>query len=1078
MSDLFDETMEEDDEELDEGVGSASFEDIDEKPKERDEPLFSTLMKRAVAKLDPHDTILQEFVSIVVPNISLLLADKTAKGGEFVQLMREQGKTAADVARYGDDQSMRAHLINGLLPVLRIAKTLRRWNILSVVEQFDDVTERLFLAGFTLHDWLKLPHVEEALKKDNLNHHTVSPSAHLTIVEKIIGEWCGLLGLDRFLQPLGSFETVMHHLIAIASNTQIRWGVMHNLSKLTNLSPRYRDQTNYATHLSTLADYLAYLGRTPVDAVEHESIKKVVRLVSNASAHLTYHHVADVRGVVTNLIHNATLDACRSPDREPLLYCPTGVVYLERSAANLCFPDVQTIVEATTNQIRETGGQALYNNLTGFARDGKGLKHASFYDLFFTPQEFATIIVRAAERKIPEKKKSAAPTRFEKMQTTGMIPPSAIIPTAVNNIAIDMLAEGVALLEKKLKQYRDGFDAQLWLLQQLGVPELNDHVTEIPQRGNTGGVPYQWYYAVGIVYERNQGREYCKWLEELQRIALNAATLLPNTQGATGWDDLGAYIRGHLRFWQQSPDEEQLCQQIKQELGNYTSARRTRQATRVCALCSSGYTISEQREAAVLFAPMVYSNKQALHGSKAMRNICAICEMEMMLRKLLMNRTNVSGQNFEKRKLRYLFFYPMYFFTPETLDMVNEAISTLKNFSITEMRNILLPKDEKLTAEHINHVLDPQRLQKIDEAFFYLKRAIRPEDDHWLRMHFSDQQPTFTFIGIPPVLDAKDAEAWVKPALLTLLMPLLLDVKVVASESMMPIINEANEIPETVLIDSPHAWIPYILKHTRLNYDQMVKSLQTLIAAYMIHLDGNSKTSAGFDYVWNRLPALARDLDTSPLYVFAYLKRWQRRAELDSISTTKATLYLRWFDYITQKPRNLSNTKQGENQVKTPPHADKQLKLDHAEKLVSLYRQFYRHAAGKRNSNSILKPISIAAATLLDADLRMFPSDDALVNAIKGNLLRLLDDIGERRGAEGKIPHWISGEERQTAVHDFAEYWVKTIYREAFDGDLAAMRGKQLNLLKGACEVVYLDQQTKDWNERQQSDDHSDSDEA
>jgi CRISPR-associated protein Csc3 len=54
---------------------------------------------------------------------------------------------------------MRGHLINGLLPVLHVGKTLAEWEA-PQFRFYDDEVRRLFIAGYILHDWLKLPEVE------------------------------------------------------------------------------------------------------------------------------------------------------------------------------------------------------------------------------------------------------------------------------------------------------------------------------------------------------------------------------------------------------------------------------------------------------------------------------------------------------------------------------------------------------------------------------------------------------------------------------------------------------------------------------------------------------------------------------------------------------------------------------------------------------------------------------------------------------------------------------------------------------------------------------------------------------
>jgi len=52
-----------------------------------------------------------------------------AKGGAFAEEHQAAGKVG--VERYIADQSMRAHLINGLFPVLNIARTLQAWEHLN-----------------------------------------------------------------------------------------------------------------------------------------------------------------------------------------------------------------------------------------------------------------------------------------------------------------------------------------------------------------------------------------------------------------------------------------------------------------------------------------------------------------------------------------------------------------------------------------------------------------------------------------------------------------------------------------------------------------------------------------------------------------------------------------------------------------------------------------------------------------------------------------------------------------------------------------------------------------------------------
>jgi CRISPR-associated protein Csc3 len=992
------------------------------------EPLFSALLKRTLAKTSPDDAVLQDYASMVVPNLSLELAHKTAKGGDFAREHRAEGRERA--GDYSYDQSLRAHLVNGLLPAAQVARTLLRWEVDCFVDDWDEYTYRLLCAGYTLHDWGKLPAVQEELAAAGLDY-TVSVAQHLSLVEEIFVRWCERLGLDDFLAAIGGVEANLHDLIFIASNTQTQSGTLRNLAALPGLRAGGRSR-QLATDLSRLADLLAYVARTPVEAAAHATIGGVLENLSDGQARLTCHHLADVRGVVTNLINNAALSSFAVADmREPLLYAPSGVVYLERNGAPVP-PEVADVAEMAVAKIRGLCQQQLKRQLIGFGRDGKGLKHADYYWLFFSPRQLPEVAARAAMVRITAggTKQPSAPKRFAKMRDEKLVA-DAIDLDLPGDIAVDRLAELCAMLADVVKEHAPELDAMTLILKELDLEDVADTVTEIPFRG---GTPYPWYYAAGVYRQRTPGLSDAEWEEQLYELAEAVARNLSDqlSAQATGWDVLRRYVHEHLRFG--SGATQGITERVAAELAQYGGARKSRGGTVVCSLCHAPYEVGQQQEAAILFAPQVYTNKQPLHGGKAIRHMCAVCGMELMLRQVLMNTSSAVGKRFEGRRFRYLFFYPSYFFTTETLGMLRELQTELRRLSFTTLRKALLPAD-KYAEPRAD--LSLRTLQHIQDLLLDPTVRQSPADDRLFRLRYDEREPmTFSFLGIPPTSrDAKDAEAWIHPAFLALVLPLLLDVKVVASESMLPLIQEATELPETVLFDSPHQFVSYLTGSTRLNLDEVGPALQQLATAYLIHLDGNAGTgSGGYDYRWSKMAALARDLATSPLYAFHYLKRWQRRESLDSFGAWKAALYVDLvYRYL---------------------HGKECRDMTHAQELTARYRRFYR--AEKLNSNAILRPLSVAASAVLEADPRLFASDEALEEVVRGELRSFMDRVMNNR-ADGRLPKGSTHETREEAIGAFSAYVVREIYRGAFAGDRAALRGKQLNLLKNACEALYLD---------------------
>ena len=99
----------------------------------------------------------------------------------------------------------------------------------------------------------------------------------------------------------------------------------------------------------------------------------------------------------------------------------------------------------------------------------------------------------------------------------------------------------------------------------------------------------------------------------------------------------------------------------------------------------------------------------------------------------------------------------------------------------------------------------------------------------------------------------------------------------------------------------------------------------------------------------------------------------------------------------------------------------------------------------------------------MTADRRFFPDREAMVELIQAQLNAFIDRVDTRR-ADGYIPKLElieNGKVRRVvddaAVKEFADYWVNNLFFDTLRADLSALRGKQLNLLKNTCEVIYRD---------------------
>lgn len=998
------------------------------------EPMLVSLLRKVIDKLWQNDAVMSDFIGYVVAPLSEQLGHVAAKGGQFAERHVVEGRK--DVERYLADQSMRAHLLNGLFPVLHIARILKEWEA-PQFRAYDDVMRRVFIAGYVLHDFLKLPGVEMKLTQHGFSHNKAVGKMQMPHLKSIFIEWCHLLGLDEFLKPVGGIEKLVFDVIYTACNTQVRWGTLRNLSLYENLYLN-SSQLELAEQLSRLADFLAYIIKTPPEAMTHK-IQDEISQLSDGIAQLTYHHVSDNRGVITNFIHNATLKAMSGEYRQPLLYAPSGVIYLEHKKLAPPSPSLDEIIAIAIDQIKVLVSKRLEESKFGMQRDGKGVKYANYYWLFFDLPKFLELGVEATFKIIHENKKPNAGKRFEKMRIGNWLGDSVDLDLP-DDIRVDQLAEWCYLAENQIKEKLSDFDISDYLLNEMGIADHKEEFLAVPRDNRAGGVGYHWYFAAGVFIKKNghlsPSDVYEKvriWARQLGKEFKSYPN--PNMDNTrTDWDDLRDYIAQTLTL--SVTIKPNLRAALEAELNRYVNAKRKgRGTTQVCSLCSSAFRVGKQQESAVLFAPQVYSNKIQLNSTDARRDICSICSIEMMLRQILMNHSATSGKVFENRRLRYLYFYPVYFFTPETLSVIRRAYLQLRRLSFTELMRQIVDDNGRVD-------LSPAKLQKLQEFMLDPEEYV-PTHDRYLRMHFPETEPmTFFFMGVPPPSrDPKEAEAWVHPALISLLLPLALDIKVVASESSLPIILEANEFNEIIFLDAPHAAIQYITHETRINIDDLLPTLQRLLTAYFIHVDSNASSgSAGFDYRWQDFPATARALAESPLFAFHYLKKWQRKQKQELIPARKSAQYLQYISYL------------GEDQM-----------INHARELTRLYRQFYR--AKRWNSNSILQPITKTAKAILDADTQLFSTPQALTDAAFGTLHAFIERAYKEKLAFP--PRGSTREIQNAAMREFVEYFVNNIFFGVFRGDKSALRGKQLNLLKNACEVIYIDESAKDNVERE-----------
>lgn len=397
----------------------------DETPAER-ELLTIRLFKKAIqeAEGNKNDSILASFSENVLPNMIRQLVGATAKGGQFTEDRKAEGK---NVERSKHDQSFISHLLNGLFPTYRILKKLKSPEIGTnrVKRQCGDTEVRIFIACYILHDsdkfpdyltWLVANDSEGKFKERNWKndppHKSDAPNFGREYVRQKIQEF----GLDYLLGE--DWETHIDDIVWLSHNAGVKWDSDRGLEirglREGRLDSRVR---GVICDLVRISDLFASIVKHPSDVESDGKSDKLPELLNDLShgqLKFSYHTLSDNRGVLTNILNNALMEAHPQPYYTPLLYLPDGVVYLATTDAPAI--NVKDIPNQVIAKIKSLCANQLSKRQTGFSRDGKGLKFAEYYWLFFRIDELMKVSIDAARRILPDSKTASAGKRSESLQ--------------------------------------------------------------------------------------------------------------------------------------------------------------------------------------------------------------------------------------------------------------------------------------------------------------------------------------------------------------------------------------------------------------------------------------------------------------------------------------------------------------------------------------------------------------------------------------------------------------------------------------------------------------------------------------
>ncbi len=972
------------------------------RPPELKDPQKVPALTMLIQESAEHEhAVLQEWVQKVVPQLLVHLGLWSAKGlsaAAAARLVRlSPNAHASDTERITKlvampDQSLAVHLVNAALGA---------WTVVDLAD-LDDWQRRLYLAGVTLHDLNKLVGDEIFLNPGRESEYRTA-----------LLEWGEQLGLWQFIDRAHWADVAF-----LAANAEARRGENRTLPNYPELrtDPAILEDVSLYVRL---ADLLASVCRRPEDAVLHSGSDPIPALIRRGLRHrgqyeLRYHKTTENRGLLTQLIHDAFLTAARSAGWIPLLYFPDGVTYLAPKGAGT--PEVAPLAAVVRAAVMDTA-QVRADDLV--RRGNFGIMYEPDLVQILDPKRAAEVLITRTFVKISDGKPVVTDERKTK---TTLRPDSAVVLdfSYAGSLNADRLAEGMIGIGKLLADFYggDGPVRGEALVRTLAMDDFLDAYRGIAW---TGGVGYPWYYVAGHYCRRHPGLLPAELEERMAAAAHSVIAQLGAPKTGLPFAFLDEYIPCVLSVGGSTSPWD-----FAGELQKY-QRNKARGGKPICAVCNSPFASRADFSA--------YTNKKTA-GPKvpSERGICAVCQAEELMRRFAFGQ---SGRGDDGTK--FLHLYPAYFFTPITGAAMRRAYEHLKQVNFSDVARAL-GSDATLEA-----------LARSD--VFYIRGDADKRRPLERVQYGAGQMHAYYLVGVPySGRTPSETENWLMPALLALLSPLLLAVKVVVSGSSLPIYGSGADFAATVILDGPHAFWQHGMRRTYYRLDELAPAILAACALYGLTSDAY-RDGSGFP-VWNQIGSVARALETDPLAVFHYADRIhaaQNKARRSGKGAA-AGVMAETGGMSPAMARRLTRYHQ------TLSRYDQELELGRDDRMgvvkgiVDRYTCFYR--AEGFAAYARLRPLLLAADVILDSSPA--DCDEDLHLMIQGALQAFLDRVRNPNGAQGFIPEGA----RKTAeaaplVAEFARYMLAEVFRGYCGGDRVVLR-QRLNRLMNGCEAYYV----------------------
>lgn len=714
------------------------------------------------------------------------------------------------------EQSHFAHIVNGIFGLTELIKFITTRKVF--VSGLDEPTFRKVLALYTVHE----VHKASNLERIGLSEFSIP-------LERLQQEY-ERLGLDQFAQVdehlmraanVHKRSTKHGDLLLGAENGALLW-------LLVRLADTFASIKSLEESRSSLMTYLPKLG--PAFAPKSPTGKYA----------LYYHEVKDVRGVLTNTIHQAVAQQLQKMfGLYPLLYFATGTLYLGPKIADFDrAASIEGVIDCVLATLTRSGDSvdAIKGGLRRQKFDFERYVYsfASAERLLDAVRDETMLSKPAANTAIKEidglvaKRRELPPEWRETVEERFGIELSDPKTHKAFNEQWSLTRRYLLYVDTLLRDLNPTEDRLEWFLKTFDVPQqAGDNLRAERGIWGRGGVGK---YVLVIAYHFLRGPDFAersaeawpteKVVERLHQQVIEAMQQVDTRAGREAAvaelgfrQDLSIYLNENL-YLSFAP----VVQLETDALTAYTAPKRKGHSSKMCSLCNRQSENGQELRTGILddFG-RVFSNRvlPAVSAPGHNRTWCPVCHLEFIFRKLT-GMGLPSSAHYKNSRRIYFYVLPTFSFTSEHIRLFEPLLRPFHQVTSLPIRDY--GKDWGIPHYWLERQsFDPDWIERLQEV---MERTAEKIAGWGGRNYVGERISTGRIVGQPHYYlitwekAARDSEAddtrvatrteaWAKAIFAAAIISGLTSCKVYVTERPYLPVSDPADLKATITLDSP-----------------------------------------------------------------------------------------------------------------------------------------------------------------------------------------------------------------------------------------------------------------------------------